>query len=161
MTDFEETTSFGAWRGGGRARERAVARLVLLRLRQKRCHPRRIVAWAHPRRRSKQRNKQTSVLSSNDTQQHPMREKACVFETAARWSPEKLSRIPPKPRRLFNRMFWVNLSRERGNTHCFVFSPRVLYGFPHRARIWNRGLGWIRDSTSLQYTQRRRQRKKT
>ena len=35
MTDFEETTSFGAWRGGGRARERAVARLVLLRLRQK------------------------------------------------------------------------------------------------------------------------------
>ena len=26
--------------------------------------------------------------------------------------------------------FWVNLRRERGNTHGFLFTLRVLYGFP-------------------------------
>ena len=44
--------------------------------------------------------------------------------------------------------FTVNLSRERGNTHGFLFLPRVLYSFP-RGAIIQRGLGLIRDSTSL------------
>ena len=39
------------------------------------------------------------------------------------------------------------MSRERGNTHGFLFPPRVLFGFPHGARI-QRGLVLIRDSTS-------------
>ena len=43
--------------------------------------------------------------------------------------------------------FWVNLSRERGNTHGFLLPPRVLYGFPHGARIQS-GLDLTRDSTS-------------
>ena len=60
---------------------------------------------------------------------------------------EVLSRIKPKLRRRLNRLLRVSLSRERGNTHGLLFPPRVLYGFPHGARLW-RGLGLIRDSTS-------------
>ena len=39
----------------------------------------------------------------------------------------------------------VNLRRE-GNTHGFLSPPRVLYGFPHGAKMLH-GFGWIRDST--------------
>ena len=54
---------------------------------------------------------------------------------------EVRSRIHPKPRRLSHRLFRVNRSRERGDTHNgFLFPPRVLYGFPHGARI-QRGSG--------------------
>ena len=60
---------------------------------------------------------------------------------------EVLSRIQPKPRR-FEPAFRVNLSREGGNTHGFLYPSRVLYGFPHGAKIL-RGFGWIRDCTSL------------
>ena len=61
--------------------------------------------------------------------------------------PEVLSRFQPKPRQILNRLFGVNLSRERGKMHSFLFLPRVLHGFPHRAKIWC-GLGWKRDRTS-------------
>ena len=45
---------------------------------------------------------------------------------SARKPTEVQSRVPPKPCHTFELTFWVNPSRERGNTHGFLFPPRFL-----------------------------------